>query len=121
MSEGVEKGEAVGSLQDVNLEPEEYEKFLELAYEEEKFAKPKNVIGLTKDLPVPEMEQLMLANINAGEDELRKLALQRSKAARDWLVEKGSISIDRVFISEPRIESEVDGEKLGSRAKFSIK
>ena len=121
LSEGVEKGEAGGSLQDVNLEPEEYEKFLELAYEEEKFAKPKNVIGLTKDLPVPEMEQLMLANINAGEDELRKLALQRSKAARDWLVEKGSISIDRVFISEPRIESEVDGEKLGSRAKFSIK
>jgi hypothetical protein len=121
LSEGVEKGEAGGSLQDVNLEPKEYEKFLELAYEEEKFDKPKNVIGFTKDLPVPEMEQLMLANINAGDDELRKLALQRAKAARDWLVEKGSISIDRVFISEPRIESEVDGEKLGSRAKFSIK
>jgi hypothetical protein len=121
LSEGVEKGEADGSLQDVNLEPEEYEKFLELAYEEEKFDKPKNMIGFTKDLPVPEMEQLMLANINAGDDELRKLALQRAKAARDWLVEKGSISIERVFISEPRIESEVDGEKLGSRAKFSIK
>jgi len=121
LSEGVEKGEAGGSLQDVNLEPEEYEKFLELAYEEEKFDKPKNMIGFTKDLPVPEMEQLMLANINAGDDELRKLALQRAKAARDWLVEKGSISIERVFISEPRIESEVDGEKLGSRAKFSIK
>ncbi|MCK5715613.1 MAG: DUF748 domain-containing protein, partial [Nitrosomonadaceae bacterium] len=120
LSEGVEKGEAGGSLQDVNLEPEEYEKFLELAYEEEKFDKPKNMIGFTKDLPVPEMEQLMLANINAGDDELRKLALQRAKAARDWLVEKGSISSDRVFISEPRIESEVDGEKLGSRAKFSI-
>ncbi|MCK5435801.1 MAG: DUF748 domain-containing protein, partial [Nitrosomonadaceae bacterium] len=121
LSEGAEKGEAGGSLQDVNLEPEEYEKFLELAYEEEKFDKPKNMIGFTKDLPVPEMEQLMLANINAGDDELRKLALQRAKAARDWLVEKGSISSDRVFISEPRIESEVDGEKLGSRAKFSIK
>jgi len=121
LSEGAEKGEAGGSLQDVNLEPEEYEKYLELAYEEEKFDKPKNVIGFTKDLPVPEMEQLMLANINAGDDELRKLALQRAKAARDWLVEKGSISSDRVFISEPRIESEADGEKLGSRAKFSIK
>lgn len=121
LSEGVEKGEAGGSLQDVNLEPEEYEKFLELAYEEEKFDKPKNMIGFTKDLPVLEMEQLMLANIKAGDDELRKLALQRAKAARDWLVEKGSISIERVFILEPRIESEVDGEKLGSRAKFFIK
>ena len=121
LSEGAEKGEAGGSLQDVNLEPEEYEKFMELAYEEEKFDKPKNVMGFTKDLPVPEMEQLMLANINAGDDELRKLALQRAKAARDWLVEKGSISSDRVFVSKPRIESEADGEKLGSRAKFSIK
>lgn len=121
LSEGAEKGEAGGSLQDVNIEPEEYETFLELAYEEEEFDKPKNMIGFTKDLPVPEMEKLMLENINAGDDELRKLALQRSQAARDWLVEKGGISSDRVFVSEPKIESEIDGEKLGSRAKFSIK
>jgi flagellar motor protein MotB len=121
LSAGAEKGESVGSLQDVSVEPEEYEKFLELAYEEEKFDKPKNVIGLTKDLPVPEMEQLMLTNINAGDDKLRKLAEQRGKAARDWLVEKGGISSDRVFVLEPEIKSEVDGKKLGSKAKFSIK
>ena len=120
LSEGVEKGEAGGSLENVDLKPEEYEKFLELAYEEEKFAKPKNVIGLIKDLPVPEMEQLMLANINAGDDELRQLAEQRAKAARDWLVEEGGISSDRIFVSEPKIESEADGKKLGSRAKFSL-
>ena len=121
LSEGAEKGESGGSLQDVSVEPEEYVKFLELAYEEEKFDKPKNVIGLTKDLPVPEMEQLMLTNINAGDDKLRKLAEQRGKAARDWLVEKGGISSDRVFVLEPEIKSEVDGKKLGSKAKFSIK
>jgi uncharacterized protein DUF748 len=121
LSEGAEKGASVGSLQDVSIEPEEYEEFLELAYEEEKFDKPKNAIGFTKDLPVPEMEQLMLANINAGDDELRQLAVQRGKAARDWLVEKGGISSDRVFVTEPEIESEADGKKLGSKAKFTIK
>jgi hypothetical protein len=121
LSEGAEKGESVGSLQDVSIEPEEYEEFLELAYEEEKFDKPKNAIGFTKDLPVPEMEQLMLANINAGDDELRQLAEQRGKAARDWLVEKGGISSDRVFVSAPEIESAVDGKKLSSKAKFTIK
>ena len=121
LSEGAEKGESEGSLQEVSIEPEEYEEFLELAYEEEKFDKPKNAIGLTKSLPVPEMEQLMLANINAGDDELRQLAEQRGKAARDWLVEKGGVSSDRVFVSEPEIESEVDGKKLGSKAKFTIK
>lgn len=121
LSEGAEKGESGGSLQDVTVEPEEYEKFLELAYEEEKFDKPKNAIGFTKDLPVPEMEQLMLANIIVGDNELRQLAEKRGKAARDWLVEKGGISSDRLFISEPEIESEVDGKKLGSKAKFTIK
>ncbi|MEE8327395.1 MAG: hypothetical protein V3R32_01190 [Nitrosomonadaceae bacterium] len=121
IAEGAEKGESGGSLQDVSIEPEEYEEFLELAYKEEKFDKPKNAIGFTKDLPVPEMEQLMLANINAGNDELRQLAVQRGKAARDWLVEKGGISNDRVFVTEPEIESEADGKKLGSKAKFTIK
>jgi hypothetical protein len=67
------------------------------------------------------MEQLMLANINAGDDELRQLAEQRGKAARDWLVEKGGISSDRVFVSAPEIESAVDGKKLSSKAKFTIK
>ncbi|TFH08866.1 MAG: DUF748 domain-containing protein, partial [Nitrosomonadales bacterium] len=119
LSEGVKKGKAGGSLQETSIEPKEYEKFLELAYKEEKFDKPKNAIGLTKDLPAPEMEQLMLANINAGDDELRQLAEQRGKAARDWLVEKGSISSDRVFVSEPEMESEADGKKLGSKVKFS--
>ncbi len=121
LSEGAEKGESVSSLQDISIEPEEYEEFLELAYEEEKFDKPKNAIGFTKDLPVPEMEQLMLANINAGDVELRQLAEQRGKAARDWLVEKGGISSDRVFVTEPEIESEADGKKIGSKAKFTIK
>ena len=36
LSEGAEKGESEGSLQEVSIEPEEYEEFLELAYEEEK-------------------------------------------------------------------------------------
>lgn len=121
LSEGAEKVESSGSLQDVSVELEEYEEFLELAYKEEKFDKPKNAIGFTKSIPASEMEQLILANINAGDDELRQLAEQRGKAARDWLIEKGGISSDRVFILEPEIESEIDGKKIGSKAKFTIK
>ena len=64
-------------MQDVSVELEEYEEFLELAYKEEKFDKPKNAICFTKSIPASEMEQLILANINAGDDELRQLAEQR--------------------------------------------
>ncbi|ARO86823.1 DUF748 domain-containing protein [Nitrosospira lacus] len=121
LSENVKKGEAGGSLEDVELKPEEYAKYLTLAYKEEKFPKPKNVVGLTKSLPVPEMEQLMLANINAGDSEMRALAERRAVAARDWLVEQGGVPADRVFVLETKIEVEAGGKKSGSRAEFSLK
>ena len=121
LAEAAEKGESSGSLLDITVTSEEYEKYLKLAYEEEKFEKPKNAIGLTKNLPVPEMEQLMLTNIVAGNEKLRQLAEQRGKAVRDWMIEKGGISSDRLFISEPEIQSEIEGKKLGSKAKFTIK
>ena len=99
--ENVKKGEGSSSLDEIELSPEEYAKYLTLAYKEEKFAKPKNVIGLAKSLPVPEMEQLMLANINAGDSEMRELAEVRAENARDWLIEKGGVPGDRIFVLEP--------------------
>ena len=119
--ESVKKGVEAGSVDDVELNPEEYEKYLTLAYKEEKFAKPKNVVGLTKSLPVPEMEQLMLANINAGDGEMRELAEGRAVAARDWLVGPGGVSGDRVFVLEPKVEAETGSKKSVSHAEFSLR
>jgi uncharacterized protein involved in outer membrane biogenesis len=119
--ESVKKGVEAGSVDDVELSPEEYEKYLTLAYKEEKFAKPKNVVGLTKSLPVPEMEQLMLANINAGDSEMRDLAERRAVAARDWLIGQGGVSGDRVFVLEPKIEAEEGSKKSVSDAEFSLR
>jgi uncharacterized protein involved in outer membrane biogenesis len=119
--ESVKKGVEAGSVDDVELKPEEYEKYLTLAYKEEKFAKPKNVVGLTKSLPVPEMEQLMLANINAGDSEMRDLAERRAVAARDWLVGQGAVPGDRVFVLEPKVEADADSKKSVSHAEFSLR
>lgn len=123
LSESAKKGEAGGSLDAVELKPEEYSRYLTLAYNGEKFTKPKNVIGLTKSLPVPEMEQLMLANINAGDDEMLQLAERRARAAYNWLIERGSIPGDRVFVLEPKIEAETEAKskKSGSRVEFSLR
>lgn len=121
LSENVKKGEASGSLEDIELKPEEYAKYLTLAYKDEKFAKPKNVVGLTKSLPVPEMEQLMLANINAGDSEMRDLAGRRALAAQVWLVEQGGVPAERMFILEPKVEAEAGGKKSGSRVEFSLR
>ena len=116
-----EKIESGDSLQDISIELEEYEELLKLIYEEEKFDTSNNETGFTRSISISEMEQLILSNINAGDEELRQLAEQRGKTARDWLVEKGGISSDRVFVLEPEIESEVDGKKVGSKAKFAIR
>lgn len=121
LSESVKKGLESGPLEDIELKPEEYEKYLTLAYKEEKFAKPKNVVGLTKSLPVPEMEQLMLTNISAGDSEMRNLAERRAVTARDWLSEQGGIPGDRMFVLESKIEVETRGKKSGSRVQFSLR
>ena len=121
LEEQVKKGQATGDIDEIELSPDEYPKYLTLAYKEAKFAKPKNLVGLTKSLPVPEMEQLLLANINADDNEIRELAEQRAGAALNWLVEHGGIPSERIFVLEPKVEVEPDAKKFGGKVEFSLR
>lgn len=114
------QGQSGGSIRDVEISPAEYPKYLEMAYKAEKFDKPRNLIGMTKSLPVPEMEKLMLANMPAGDEELRGLAERRAREAHDRLLEQG-VPAERVFVVQPRVESAPDGKKPGGRADFSLR
>jgi hypothetical protein len=67
-------------------------------YKDEKFPKPRNMIGLTKDLPVAEMEKLILANTKVGDEDVRLLGQQRAQAVKAWLLEKGQVPAERVFV-----------------------
>ena len=62
------------------------EKYLALAYKEEKFPKPRNFIGMAKELPAPEMEKLMMTHIQVTDGDLRQLAVERAARVRDALV-----------------------------------
>jgi hypothetical protein len=121
LAEQVKKGQTTGDIDEVEIMPDEYPKYLALAYKEAKFAKPKNVIGLTKSLSVPEMEQLVLANINAGDNEMRELAEQRAAAALNWLVEQGGIRGERIFVLEPKVEADAEAKKFGGKVEFSLR
>ena len=66
-----EKAEAV------RVAPEEQAALLKAVYKKEKFPKPRNVIGLVKDLPPEEMKKLIIANTTVGEPELQSLARER--------------------------------------------
>ncbi len=115
-------GKATGALDEVKVEPAEYAKYLTAAYQEAKFPKPRNVIGLAKELPVAEMEQLMLTNATATEEDLRVLANRRAQTTKDWLVGKGGIPADRVFLVAPKLAPEgIKDKGRPERVDFSLK
>jgi hypothetical protein len=98
MKDLVRKGEAPPSVDDVQVDKSEYERYLKAAYGEETFPKPRNIIGLARDLPVPEMEKLMLQHARASDDDLRQLANQRALAVRNALTANGQVTPERLFI-----------------------
>jgi len=120
LSEQTNKGIASGAIADITLTPEEYSKYLELAYKKETFEKPKNAIGFTKSLPIPEMEQLILAHVEITDNDLIGLAARRANAARNWLVETGKISDERIFVLG-LAEAKEGEQNKGNRVEFSLK
>jgi hypothetical protein len=115
-------GAAPASADALTVEPAEYEKYLRRAYGEEKFPKPRNLIGLAKDLPVAEMENLMLAHAQVAEDDLRLLANARAQAAKEWLVAEGKVPAERVFLVAPKLGAEgIKDKGKPTRADFALK
>ena len=122
LNEMVKKGQPGVPVDEVKIEKQEYEKYLKMAYKEEKFPKPKNIIGMVKDLPAPEMEKLMLTHIEIKEGELRTLASQRSMKAKDAILKSGQVEPERVFILEPKSLTPEKKEKAKeSRVDFKLK
>ncbi|MGC3986671.1 MAG: DUF748 domain-containing protein [Pseudorhodoferax sp.] len=81
---------------------EEYPALLKSLYARSELAdKPRNALGVAKELPVPEMEALLLADIRASDEAVRNLAVQRSVAVRDYLAAQ-QIPLDRLFLGAPR-------------------
>ncbi|MGE5247397.1 MAG: DUF748 domain-containing protein [Verrucomicrobiota bacterium] len=114
-------GQPVPALDNVRIDPAEYGKYLARAYRKEKFPKPRTFLGTLKTLPVPEMEKLMMANIQVTDDDLRRLAEQRAQAARDRLVATGLVDPGRIFLVEPKSLAPEKKEKLkDSRVDFRI-
>jgi hypothetical protein len=113
---------ATVALDDIKIEPGEYSKYLTAAYKDASFPKPRNAIGIARDLPVPEMEQLMLANAAATDEDLRQLANRRAQAAKEWLVEKGGVQAERVFLVAPKTDTEgIKDKGKTERVDFSLK
>jgi hypothetical protein len=107
---------------DVAVDAAEYPKYLAAAYRAGDFPKPRNVIGFVKDLPVPEMEALLLTHAGATDEDLRRLADERAQGVKAWLVEGGKVAPERVFLTAPKMSGDgIKDKGRASRVDFSLK
>jgi hypothetical protein len=114
MLELVKAGSAVPSVDDVRLDPADYPRLLEKAYDAETFQKPRNFLGAAKSLPPAEMERLMLAHVGVGDDALLTLAQRRAAAVREALA--GQAQGARLFLVAPKISA-----RPGNRVELRLK
>ncbi|MFO1299254.1 MAG: DUF748 domain-containing protein [Burkholderiaceae bacterium] len=116
LKETVGSGGDVAAVDKVQVDPQEYPKYLEMAWRAAKFDKPRNVIGLVKSQPPAEMERMMLAHIEASDAELTALANERAQHVKDWLVETGKVPGERMFIVSPKLGGADRSVAAGSAA-----
>ncbi|HWK85568.1 MAG TPA: DUF748 domain-containing protein, partial [Caldimonas sp.] len=86
---------------EVTVGEREYSALLKEVYKRADIVKPKNIFGLAKDLPPAEMEALLLASINVGDEAMQQLAVRRAVAVRDYLASK-ELPTSRLFLGAPK-------------------
>lgn len=117
----VQSGLSVSSVDDIKIEPNEYANYLKRAYKAEKIPGKPKVMGLIdKDIPPAQMEKLMLANIKVSSDDLRDLALRRAQAAKEYLLQQGTIDAARIFITTAKTETEAQKKLKRTRVDFIL-
>jgi hypothetical protein len=109
-----QRGATVGVAEDVRFDPNERSRLLTAAYKAETFAKPRNLFGLTKNLPPDEMEKLMLANIEVEDEDLRALAVRRASAVKEALSKLAPAAAGRLVVVSPFMSG-------GTSVEFKLK
>ncbi|HEY0201262.1 MAG TPA: hypothetical protein VGC24_06175, partial [Burkholderiaceae bacterium] len=96
----VRAGQQAGSVPAVTAE--EYPALLKEVYRRADIAKPRNLIGMAKDLPQAEMESLLLASIPMPDTAMNQLAVARGTAVRDYLATQG-VPLNRLFLGAVKV------------------
>jgi hypothetical protein len=85
------------------LSPEDRSRLVRRLYADTKLPdKPRNVLGIAKDIPQAEMETRLKAGLPLPADAARALAVQRAAVVRDALVARG-LPNERMFVAAPKV------------------
>ena len=108
--------EKIENIDDIVIKPSEYEKYLEKAYKNASFKRPRNFIGMIKSQPREVMERMLKEHITVSESDLKNLASERAKAVANYLVQQGKVPQERVFLVAPKgKQAQGDGNFQGVR------
>lgn len=81
--------------------------------------RPRNLLGLLKDLPAQEMEQRLLAGFEIKTEAVTQLALARAVALRDALISRG-VPPERIFLGAPKLAEPVSGAPWVPKVELSL-
>jgi len=98
----------------------EYPDLLTAVYKRADITKPRNLVGLAKDLPVPDMEKLLFASVPVDEESMRQLAVERGAAVRDYLLAK-KLPSERLFLGAVRTSASGSDWKPGAELSLTMK
>ena len=93
-------GQDVAAVDHIN--EAEIPALLKEVYRRSDFKKPRNLIGLTKDLPTDEMRALLLQNMVVNEDTARELARTRGVVVREYMTAH-QLPSERIFLGAEAI------------------
>jgi uncharacterized protein involved in outer membrane biogenesis len=115
------QGQPPPSVDAVEVSPAEYDALLSRVYSAASFTKPRNAIGLPKELPKGEMEALILTNTAVSDEDLRSLGERRAETVRASLVDGQHVPSERVFLVAPRVGAEGAKDKgKPTRVDFAL-
>ncbi|MCU4118760.1 DUF748 domain-containing protein [Variovorax sp. N23] len=98
----------------------EYPGLLTAVYKRADIPKPRNLIGLAKDLPQKEMEDLLLATLTVDEESIRQLAVERGAVVRDYLLAR-QLPSERLFLGAVRTNPSGNDWKPGAELNLATR
>ena len=88
-------------------------------YRRADIVKPKNALGLARDLKTSEMEPLLLASITVPDDAMQQLAVRRAVVVRDYLATK-ELPTSRLFLGAPKTGGGADAAAWSPRVELKL-
>jgi hypothetical protein len=107
-------GTAPASLDLVTIGADERLRWLTAAYRAAPLPdRPRNVIGVLKDMPAADMEAMLYAHAHVDDEALRALANARAQVVQDAIAAKG-VPVDRLFLVASRLDTGATGSSAAT-------